>query len=84
MTNDDGDSWSRSNPPEVDIILGVEDEEEYYFLPFEVLEKYWRASQNGGRKSIPYSAFEKKYLVHNKNGCPVHYLEAVNTYLMGE
>lgn len=31
VTNDDGDSWSSSKPPEVEITLGVEDEEEYYF-----------------------------------------------------
>lgn len=63
------------------LLVHCSDTEEYYFLPFQVLKKYWTDSQNGGRKSIPYSAFEKKYLVHNKNGCPVHYLEAINTYL---
>ena len=31
VTNDNGDTWTRSNPPEIDIVLGVEDEEEYYF-----------------------------------------------------
>ena len=31
VTNDDGDTWSSSKPPQVDITLGVEDEEEYYF-----------------------------------------------------
>ena len=30
VTNDNGDTWTRSNPPEIDIVLGVEDEEEYY------------------------------------------------------
>lgn len=31
VINDEGDNWTRSNPPEVEIVLGVEDEEEYYF-----------------------------------------------------
>lgn len=31
VTNDDGDTWSSSKPPQVEITLGVEDEEEYYF-----------------------------------------------------
>ena len=31
VTNDNGDTWTRSNPPEVEIVLGVEDEEEYNF-----------------------------------------------------
>ncbi len=54
---------------------------EYYFLPFEILNEYWQKSQTGGRKSIPYSAFEKKYLIQNKSKFLVHYLEAINTYL---
>ena len=66
------------------LLVHCSDTEEYYFISFELMEKYWIAAQNGGRKSIPYSAFEKKYLVHNKNGCPVHYLEAINTYLQEE
>ncbi len=66
------------------LLVHCQDLEEYYFLPFEVLEKYWKAAQEGGRKSIPYTAFEQKYRIHNKNGCPVHYLEAINTYLTEE
>ncbi len=31
VTNDEGENWTRSNPPEVEVVLGVEDEEEYYF-----------------------------------------------------
>lgn len=31
VINDEGDDWSRSNPPEVEITMGVEDEEAYYF-----------------------------------------------------
>lgn len=31
IINDDGDEWSRTNPPEIEILLGVEDEEQYYF-----------------------------------------------------
>lgn len=36
---------------------------EYYFLPLETLQVYWEAAQKGGRKSIPYAAFEKKYQI---------------------
>lgn len=55
--------------------------DEYYFLPFEVLKEYYSASKKGGRKSIPYIAFDKKYLIENKNGTLLNYLDAVNTYL---
>lgn len=56
--------------------------DEYYFLPFETLELYWNNSRNGGRKSIPYDSFDKNYMIYNKNGCVVNYLEPLNTYLM--
>jgi recombination protein U len=58
--------------------------DEVFFLPCEDIKKHVALAQNGGRKSIPYDAFEKRYIVPNKGGFPVHYLEAVNTYLKEE
>ena len=55
---------------------------EVFFLPCEHIKKYYDDAKNGGRKSIPYTDFDKKYLVRNEGGFPVHYLEALNTYLM--
>lgn len=63
------------------LIVYFHEYDEYYYLPFKVLKEYWNNSIEGQRKSIPYSSFEKKYLIKNKNGCAVHYLEALNTYL---
>ncbi|MBC7959511.1 MAG: Holliday junction resolvase RecU [Vallitaleaceae bacterium] len=54
---------------------------EYYYLPFETLKSYVSISQNGGKKTIPYSAFEKKYLIGTKAGYYLHYLEALKLYL---
>ena len=54
---------------------------EIFLLPCEELAKYYAMAQNGGRKSIPYAAFDPAYIVPNKNGFPVHYLVAVNAYL---
>jgi recombination protein U len=54
---------------------------EMFFLPCETLANFHKTAQKGGRKSIPYEAFEQRYRVFNKGGYPVHYLEAVNTYL---
>ena len=56
--------------------------DEYYLLPFETLKLYWENAEKGGRKSIPYDAFEKKYLIR-QNGSLLHYLEAVSLYLEG-
>lgn len=55
--------------------------DEYYFLPFEVLKEYYDGARKGERKSIPYSAFEKKYIIENRNGTLLNYLESVNIYL---
>ncbi len=57
---------------------------ECYFLPFEVLKGFWDAKQAGERKSIPYSAFEKRYLVASKAGYLVHYLEPLSFYMSGK
>ena len=54
---------------------------EYYFLPLETLQVYWEAAQKGGRKSIPYAAFEKKYQIFQQGGGMLHYLEAIARYL---
>ena len=54
--------------------------DEYYLLPFEILKKYWENAAKGGRKSIPYDAFDKKYSIR-QNGSLLHYLEAVSLYL---
>ena len=54
---------------------------EVFFLPCEELAKHYGRSLRGGRKSIAYAEFEKNYLVHSKGGYPIHYLEAVNTYI---
>ncbi len=55
--------------------------EEYFLLPFKVLKEYWENAQKGGRKSIPYSTFDKDLLIPNQNGIVLNYLEALNTYL---
>ena len=34
--------------------------DEFYLLPFDVLNEYWEASLTDGRKSIPYDAFKER------------------------
>ena len=53
-----------------------------FLYPLEKLEKYYIASQNGGRKSVPYSDFSEEYIIPNKNGIVLHYLEPLNKYLI--
>ncbi|MCL2047457.1 MAG: Holliday junction resolvase RecU [Defluviitaleaceae bacterium] len=63
------------------ILVHFQVKNEVFLLPGENLAEYYRASLKGGRKSIPYSAFERDYIVPNRNGFPVHYLVAVNAWL---
>ena len=63
------------------LLVNFTTEEEFYLLPLEVLKKFWESAQKGGRKSIPYSAFEEKYKISLKNGAMLNYLDAVNEYL---
>ncbi|MCL2398467.1 MAG: Holliday junction resolvase RecU [Defluviitaleaceae bacterium] len=55
---------------------------EMFFLPAEQLKRHYELSQQGKRKSIPYSEFDQDYKIRNTASFPVHYLEALNTYLM--
>lgn len=54
---------------------------EVFFLPFCQLKIHYDLSQKGGRKSISYKDFDPNLLVTNSEGFPVHYLEALNTYM---
>lgn len=54
--------------------------DEYFYLPFDVLDRYWKSAETGGRKSIPYEAFDSRLRVNHKQGYMIHYLEAINTY----
>ena len=51
-----------------------------FFLPFTELKRFWDAAGLGGRLSIPYDGFNKTYLVRNRKGFPLHYLEALGLY----
>ena len=55
--------------------------DEIFLLPCETLSHHYRISQKGGRKSISYESFDRDYLITNRGGYPVHYLEAINAYL---
>ncbi len=54
----------------------------FYFLPFNLLLRFWEGAQKGERKSIPLTAFEEKYEVKYMSNGILNYLEAVNTCLM--
>jgi len=57
--------------------------DEYYYLPLETLSRFWDEAKRGGRKSIPYAAFDRALLIRNENGSYIHYLEAISKVLEG-
>ena len=52
----------------------------FFFIPFEILKKYWDLAQKGGRKSIPLEDFDSKYQVEYRGGI-LRYLDVINIYL---
>ena len=54
--------------------------DEIYLLDLETIKQYWSASLEGGRKSIPYSAFNKDYKIDRVGRYLIHYLEALSLY----
>jgi len=54
---------------------------EMFYLPFDTVYEYWLAAGRGGRKSVPYGAFDRALTIRQDGPCLAHYLEAINTYL---
>ncbi len=63
------------------ILVHFTKKDEMFLLPSEVLFEYYENAQNGGKKHIPYSAFNQMLRIYRKSGYYVHYLEAINSYL---
>lgn len=55
--------------------------ETYHFLPIEVLAPLYEAAKQGGRKSIPYEAFDEAYQVFIEGGLYLHYLKTLEYYI---
>lgn len=53
--------------------------DEYYLLPFDVLNEYWKNSLNDGRKSIPYQTFKEKAFPIKEGYLPrLNYLKVID------
>ncbi len=63
------------------VIVNFVEENLYYLLPYEVVNDYFINAKNGGRKSIPKSAFINELQITISSGYLLNYLEVVNNYL---
>lgn len=59
------------------IILYYSSRDEFYYVPFCDIIRFWKRGQNGGRKSFTYDEIDKTYRIEPSKGVPVHYLEAL-------
>ena len=58
--------------------------DEYYYLPFHILDRYWvNQNKKGGRKSIPYSTFQNEaHLIKFSLNPRIDYLEIIRLYYL--
>jgi len=49
----------------------------YFYMPVDILERFWNRAERGGRKSIAFNEFDKRFEVFTKKGGLIHYIEAI-------
>jgi len=55
--------------------------DEYYLIPFEVIDQYVKNSKENKRKSIPYKEINQDFRIQRPSNGILNYLPALNTYL---
>ena len=63
------------------LLVHFSERDEYFILDMETLIEYYNKARLGGRKSIPYEAFNKKLQVFKDDKYPLHYLDGISKYL---
>ncbi|MCR5215796.1 MAG: Holliday junction resolvase RecU [Lachnospiraceae bacterium] len=65
------------------IILFYTARNEFYYIPFREILRYWNRKEEGGRKSFTYEELDKSFPIQSHSGVMVHYLEAIRKDLEG-
>jgi recombination protein U len=60
------------------ILLGFTKRNEYYYVPFADIKRFWDRKEAGGRKSFTYDEVDKTYRIRTERDILLHYLEQVN------
>lgn len=66
------------------IILYYSARDEFYYVPFCDIIRFWERGINGGRKSFTYDEIDKDLRIQSSKGVVVHYLEALQKYIERE
>lgn len=66
------------------IILSFTAENEIYYVPFDVVNRFWERMEEGGRKSFTYDeVVPEAYRIRSHRDMYVHYLEGTSRILTG-
>lgn len=63
------------------LIIYFKKYDEYFLLAISDLEPYYENALKGGRKSIPYKAFNREYLIGVEGGLYLNYIRTLDKYL---
>lgn len=59
------------------ILISFTHKNEFYYMRFEELLKFWNRAQEGGRKSFRYEELSKEFFLSETPGVFIPYLEAI-------
>lgn len=59
------------------LLISFTHREEFYYLRFSDLEKFWNRAQEGGRKSFRYEELNPAYFLPQVSGVLVPYLQVL-------
>lgn len=59
------------------ILISFSKRDEFYYMQFSLLKKFWQRAKDGGRKSFRYEELDSEFFLKTKGGILVPYLEGV-------
>lgn len=59
------------------ILISYTHKNEFYYMRFEELYKFWKRMQEGGRKSFRYEELDDRFFLNEKPGVFIPYLESL-------
>lgn len=59
-------------------LINYTDRDVYYYLRFAKLKEFWNRMKDGGRKSFTFDEIEDEFILKNKSGILVPYLDGIN------
>lgn len=64
------------------LIINFIKKNEFYYLKFADLKKYWERKLGGGRKSFTYNEIDKSNIINHKKEVFLHYLDNLSNDIM--